>query len=117
MQSITKIILAVAVVALAVVIALIVLVNRDAQTIPDETKEPAQAVETAAPAQIEQTQAPEEIADDAPVAPDAAPSGENADSDELYEGALAGLSEEEIGALALAEEGASVESAGEEGVD
>ena len=35
----------------------------------------------------------------------------------MYEGALAGLSEEQIGELAMAEEGANIEGAGEDGVD
>ena len=60
---------------------------------------------------------PEEDEADAPQAPDAEPQGEAANGDELYEGALAGLSEEEIGALAMAEEGADIGDAGEEGVD
>ena len=108
MQNKTRIFLAVAIAALIVVIAMIVLGNRQPETVPAAAPEATQAPETTE--QPEATQAPEESepAEDA---------DEEVDDATMYEGALAGLTEEEIGALAMAEEHVSIDELGEDGVD
>ena len=106
MQNTMKTIIAIVLVALIVVIGLIALTNTRSQA-------PETPVATEAPAS---TEAPEET--EAPQLPeDGTPEDANASSGDLYEGALAGLTEEEIGELAMAEEGVQVEGAGEDGVD
>ena len=96
MQPKMKIAVAVLAVALVAVIGLIVVTNRSG------ANEPAPAA-TAIP---EETAVPEETAE--PEQPDAAAEQaqgeEEAAQETMYEGALAGLSEEEIAKLALAEE-------------
>ena len=89
MQQGTKIVVAVLAVALVAVIGLICLTRGNRAAEPD-------AAATASPTiEAEATPLPEESAD-------------TADEDEpMYEGALAGLTEEEIGKLAIAEEESS----------
>ena len=110
MQNILKIVIAVALVALIAVIGLIVLNYNSAEPIPSATPEP-EATQVPQP-----TAEPEEDAG-VPESPDENAPQDGADNGDMYEGALAGLTEEEIGALAMAEEGASIEGAGEDGVD
>ena len=106
MQNAMKTVIVVVLAALIVVIGLIVLTNTRGQV-------PEAPTATEAP---EATTVPEST--EAPQAPEGeTPQGSAASSDDLYEGALAGLTEEEIGALAMAEEGVQVEGAGEDGVD
>lgn len=105
MNHISKIAIAIVAVALVIVIGLIVL---SANT--DKTQETAAAVQsTAQPTQeptAEPTQAPEEEAQDEAQA-----------EGEMYEGALAGLTEEEIGKLAMAEEQHESDVTGEENAE
>ncbi|MBQ2991385.1 MAG: hypothetical protein IJD60_08870 [Clostridia bacterium] len=107
MNSAIKIVVALLVAALIAVIGMIVITNQDAgepaaaaTTIPAETIAPEATIEPEA--QPEESDKPEETAD----------SGETSESTEaqdeahenMYEGALAGLTEEEIAEMALAEE-------------
>ena len=107
MQKVTKIAIAVVVVALIAVIGLIVISGRSGE-------EPVAAEATAQPTP-ENGQANEAEPEDADQA------GEEAQDEAqgtMYEGALAGLTEEEIAALALAEEEADVDGiGGEDAVD
>ena len=95
MNHISKIAIAVVAVALVIVIGLIVLNasenKQDIQPTPEPTTQ-ATAEPTQEPT-AEPTEAPEETAQD-----------EAQVNGEMYEGALAGLTEEEIGKLAMAEE-------------
>ena len=113
MQNTMKTVIAVVLAALIVVIGLIVLTNTRGQA-------PEAPVATEAPAATqapEATEAPQD-SEEAPATPeDESPEEADASTEDLYEGALAGLTEEEIGELAMAEEGAQVEGAGEDGVD
>ena len=106
MQNMMRIVIAIVLVALIVVVGLIVLTNTRTQA-PEAPVATETPVATEVPAATEAPQAPEEETPDV----------SDASGEDLYEGALAGLSEEEIGALAMAEEGAQVEGAGEDGVD
>lgn len=88
MQSYMKIVIVLVVVALIAVVGMILLVRQPGnEETPDITPQ-----ETAAP---QESPMPE---DDAP----------EISSEPMYEGILAGLSEEEIAAMALAEENSSV---------
>lgn len=103
MQPTIKVVVAIVVVALIAVIGLIWMTNsRDsgagepaaaATTAPEETK------------QLEETAEPEGSA--SPDPDDADDEAQNEAQGAMYEGALAGLSEEEIAALAIAGEGSS----------
>ena len=108
MQNTMRPVIIVVLAALIVVVGLIVLTNTHGQA-PDA---PAATEEPAATQEPEETEVPPE-GEEAPQA--SAQSG--ASGEDLYEGALAGLTEEEIGALAMAEEGVQVDGAGEDGVD
>ena len=113
MQNAMKTVIVVVLAALIVVIGLIVLTNTRGQ-VPEAPTATEAPEATTVP---ESTEAPQD-GDEAPQTPDGeTPQGSAASSDDLYEGALAGLTEEEIGALAMAEEGVQVEGAGEDGVD
>lgn len=95
-----KIAIALVAIALVIVIGLIAVINMNA--------EPAKVEATAQPT-AEPTVAP--AATEAPT-PDAAPDSQAQNDEaqgngEMYEGALAGMSEEEIGKLAMAEEQSS----------
>ncbi len=105
MNHISRIAIALVAVALVIVIGLIVLnASGNSQNIQPTPESTAQA--TAQPTQestAEPTEAPEEEAQ------------ENAqENGEMYEGALAGLTEEEIGRLAMAEEQHGSGETGEE---
>lgn len=104
MQEKTKLFLAVAVAALIVVIALIVLRNEQ-QKAQEEQATPQPAIT----AEIARTQ-------EAQATPQSEMTPEPDDED-LYEGALAGLTEEEIGAMAMAEEGVDPEGEFDESMD
>ena len=107
MQKAAKIAIALIVVALIAVLGLIAM-----QTKTDVAPEPA-PTESPAP-----TEAPEEETAPEEEAPVAAPDGDAASGEEMYEGALAGKTEEEIGQMAMAEEGAQFDAeAGEGAVD
>ena len=104
MNPIVKIAVAVLVAALIVVIGLIVISNNAGNGIPKAEATAVPAIEaTAAP---EATQQPEEAkTTEEPVqAADQAQDMEDAQDEEMYEGALAGMTEEEIARQALAEE-------------
>lgn len=107
MQKVTKIAIAVVVVALIAVIGLIVISSRPAGQMPaaQATAQPTEDSGQANEAEPEDAdQAGEEAQDEA--------------QGTMYEGALAGLTEEEIAALALAEEEADVDGiGGEDAVD
>ena len=95
MNHISKIAIVLVAVALVIVIGLIVLNASAKQQNIQPTPEPTVQA-TAEPTQeptAEPTNAPEETAQD-----------EAQENGEMYEGALAGLTEEEIGRLAMAEE-------------
>ena len=113
MQNTMKFVIAAVLAALIVVIGLIVLTNTRGQApeTPVATEAPAA---TQAPEETEDSQQSEETPQSAEDGTPAQPGANNAD---LYEGALAGLSEEEIGEMAMAEEGVQVDGAGEDGVD
>ena len=102
MNHISKIAIAIVAVALVIVIGLIVLSanTKKTETLEATAQQIAQATEIPA---AEPTKAPEEEAQD-----------EAQVNGEMYEGALAGLTEEEIGRLAMAEEQNGSEAAGEE---
>lgn len=103
MNHIVKIVVAILVVALIAVIGLIVISNNAGNEIPKAEATAVPAIEaTATP---EATQQPEEATTtEGPVqAADEAQSDEAQDED-VYEGALAGMTEEEIARQALAEE-------------
>lgn len=107
MQKVTKIAIAVVVVALIAVIGLIVISSRPVEQTPavEATAQPAEDSGQANETEPEKPdQAGEEAQDEA--------------QGTMYEGALAGLTEEEIAALALAEEEADVDGiGGEDAVD
>ena len=108
MQSKTKIFLAVAIAALIVVVGLIAVSSfRPASPAAPEATSAPEA--TPAP---EATQEPAQDEDAEAAAPE-----EDIPEEQLYEGALAGLSEEEIGRMAMAEENVSIDDLGEDGVD
>lgn len=103
MNSIVKIVVAVLVAALIVVIGLIVISNNAGNDIPKEEATAATAIEATAkpeatqqPAEAEPTEEPVQAADEAQI--------EEAQDEDVYEGALAGMTEEEIARQALAEE-------------
>lgn len=104
MQPTIKMVVAIVVVALIAVIGLIWITNGHqdsgagepaaaATTAPEETKQPEETAEPAGSASPDPDDADKEAQDDA--------------QGTMYEGALAGLSEEEIAALAIAEEESS----------
>ena len=102
MNSISKLAIAVVAIALAIIIGLIVLSANTKKT--EEISATAQPVaEATTPTAAEPTKAPEEEAQD-----------EAQSNGEMYEGALAGLTEEEIGRLAMAEEQHDSDGTGEE---
>ena len=101
MNSISKIAIAVVAVALVIVIGLIVLSANTEKTEGNTTVQTVAAA-TEAPT-AEPTKAPEEEAQD-----------EAQGEGEMYEGALAGLTEEEIGKLAMAEEQSASGESGEQ---
>lgn len=102
MNSISKIAIAVVAVALVIVIGLIVLSANTKKT--EEVDATVQAVvQVTEEATAEPTKAPEEEAQN-----------EAQSNGEMYEGALAGLTEEEIGRLAMAEEQHRSDETGEE---
>ena len=108
MNHISKIAIAVVAIALVIVIGLIVLNasenKQDIQPTPEPTTQ-ATAEPTQEPT-AEPTEAPEETAQD-----------EAQENGEMYEGALAGLTEEEIGKLAMAEEGSAARSETDDGAE
>ena len=108
MNHISKIAIAIIAVALVVVIGLIILNassrTQDIQPTPEPTVQ-ATAEPTQEPT-AQPTKAPEEEAQD-----------EAQTNGEMYEGALAGLTEEEIGKLAMAEEHSSSGETGEENAE
>ena len=108
MQKAAKIAIAIIIIALIAVLGLIALKNK-ADTVP------AQPEATEAPAA---TEAPEEEAEpEQEEQPEANPAQDES-GEEMYEGALAGKTEEEIGQMAIAEEGATIDAdAGEGAVD
>ena len=113
MQNTMKPVILIVLAALIVVIGLIALTNTRSQA-------PAAPVATEAPVATqapEATDAPQEGEEAPQATEDGTPVGTDASGEDLYEGALAGLTEEEIGALAMAEEGVKVDGAGEDGVD
>ncbi len=98
MNHISKIAIAVVAVALVIVIGLMVLSASTYKTVKIDATTQTVSEPTAEP-----TKAPEEEAQD------------NAqENGEMYEGALAGLTEEEIGKLAMAEEQHESDGTGEE---
>ena len=103
MNSIVKIVVAILVVALIAVIGLIVISNNAGNEIPQQEATAQPAIEaTAAPEatqQLEETKEPEE-----PVQAADQAQNDEAQDEEVYEGALAGMTEEEIAQQALAEE-------------
>ena len=112
MQNRTKIFLAVAIAALIVVIGIIVLGGHQPEVAPEATAAPeVTQVPEATPAP-EAAQEPEPTQGSEEQTPE-----EEIPESELYEGVLAGLTEEEIGALAMAEEHVSIDELGEDGVD
>lgn len=103
MQTATKVIVAVIVAVLILVIGLIFVGKSKESTEPGSTGTPDAAMTQEATTEPESTQEPE---DDPSTEPDGA-SQEAQDDDAqevMYEGALAGMTEEEIAAQALAEE-------------
>ena len=104
MNHIVKIVVAILTVALIAVIGLIVISNNAGNGIPKSEATAAPTAEAAATP--EATQQPEETK--APEATDEAANeaqnNEEAQGDDVYEGALAGMTEEEIAKQALAEE-------------
>jgi hypothetical protein len=103
MNHIVKIVVAILAAALIAVIGLIVINNNAGNEIPENQATAKPAVEAAA--KPEATQQPEEK--DEPEATDeAANEAQNDEAQEevVYEGALAGMTEEEIAQQALAEE-------------
>jgi len=106
MNAISKAAIAIVAIALVIVIGLIVL-SADKDTT----------------AKIEATPEPTAQAAEVPTAEPAAAPGEEAQTDEaqsnddMYEGALAGLTEEEIGMLAMAEEQNVSDETGEKTAD
>lgn len=108
MNHISKIAIAVVAIALVIVIGLIVLNasenKQNIQPTPEPTVEAT--VEPTQEPTAEPTTAPEETAQD-----------EAQVSGEMYEGALAGLTEEEIGKLAMAEEQHNSGETGEENAE
>ena len=106
MQKAAKIAIALIVVALIAVLGLIAMQNK-----ADVAPEPV-PTESPAPDEASEEEAPEEET------PGAAPDDGEASGEEMYEGALAGKTEEEIGQMAMAEEGAQFDAdAGEGAVD
>ena len=107
MNPISKIAIALVAVALVIVLGLIA---ATAFIKPqEETMQPTP--EPTAQATIEPTAEPTDAPEEEALEDDAQAEGE------MYEGALAGLSEEEIGKLALAEEQGHSEETGEESAD
>ena len=102
MNHIVKIVVAVLVAALIAVIGLIVISNNAGNEIPKAEATAVPAIE--ATAKPEATQQPEEVkTTEEPV--QAADQAQNDEAqEEMYEGALAGMTEEEIARQALAEE-------------
>jgi hypothetical protein len=103
MNPIVKIAVAVLVAALIVVIGLIVISNNAGNEIPKAEATAVPAIQaTATP---EATQQPEEVkTTEEPVQAADQAQNEEAQVEEMYEGALAGMTEEEIARQALAEE-------------
>ena len=107
MNSSIKIVVALIVVALIAVIGMIMIVNQNASE-PAATA--ATIIETTAAPEVEteQGEQPEESKEPDMTAQSSEASEDNAAQDEaqedMYEGALAGLSEDEIAKMALAEE-------------
>ena len=102
MNSASKIAIAVVAIALVIVIGLIVLNANNDKTVKTEAT-PAPTVQATEQPTAEPTKAPEEEAQD-----------EAQSNGEMYEGALAGLTEEEIGKLAMAEEQSASGESGEQ---
>jgi len=103
MNPIVKIVVAVLVAALIVVIGLIVISNNAGNDIPKNEATAAPAIE--ATANPEATQQPEEATTtEEPVQAAEEAQSEEAQVEDVYEGALAGMTDEEIAMQALAEE-------------
>lgn len=102
MQPITKIAVAILVVALLAVIGLIAISNNAGDEAPttQETAQPA----AEATAQPEATQEPEDGSEQPETDGAQQEALEDEAQDDVYEGALAGMTEEEIARQALAEE-------------
>jgi hypothetical protein len=129
MHNITKLVVAVLVAALIVVIGLIYITQDQGAEKPAAIAT-AQPVATAAPSatdEAEKTEAGNEM-NDTPTTPEAGAESamteeaaekaqENEAQGTMYEGALAGLSEEEIAKLAMAEEEAMHQGAETEGAE
>ena len=107
MNQISKLAIAIVAVALAIVIGLIVLTadKKNADVVTETTTVQPTQQPTQEPT-AEPTQAPEEEAQE-----------EAQEIGEMYEGALAGLTQEEIGRLAMAEEQQHSGETGEETAD
>ena len=129
MHNITKIVVAVLVAALIVVIGLIY-ITKDQGAEENAASATAQPVATAAPSATEDAEKTEAGNDknDTPTPPEAGAdsavteeAADKAQEDEaqgtMYEGALAGLSEEEIAKLAMAEEEAMHQGTETEGAE
>ena len=111
MNSAIKIVVALLVAALIAVVGLIVLTNNsgakapEATTTPEVTEQPTPAATSEATEVPAATSEPADTEEAKPSADNEAPAQTEADAQgTMYEGALAGLTEEEIAALAMAEE-------------
>jgi len=102
MNSISKLAIAIVAIALAIVIGLIVL-SANAKKTEENSAMAQTVVQVTEEATAEPTKTPEEEAQD-----------EAQSNGEMYEGALAGLTEEEIGKLAMAEEQSASGESGEQ---
>lgn len=121
MQKMTKIAIAVVAVVLIVLVGWMIMTKKQADPSAQVTPEPtAAAQDSPAPAPSAALEEPEATAEpEAAAEPEATAEPEAADGapDEMYEGALAGLTQEEIAAMALAEEeaGKTLGDSGAEG--
>ena len=103
MQPIVKIVVAILVVALLAVIGLIAISNNAGDKTPEITATAAPAVEATAMPEATQQSGENEDSEATAQAANQAQS-EEAQDEVVYEGALAGMTEEEIAQQALAEE-------------
>ena len=116
MQPIMKVVVAILMVALLAVIGLIVISNNAGDKTPETETTAAPKAEVAATAEPKATQEPAKAnteSEESSVSEEAPIEDKEQAQDTVYEGALAGMTEEEIARQALAEE----ESHGAEGND
>ena len=110
MQKAAKIAIALIIIALIAVLGLIAVKNRQ------DAAPPVEATESPAPSEAPETPEPESEPEEEAAPEDGAQGGEPAGN--MYEGALAGKTEEEIGEMAMAEEGVDIGAdAGEAAID